>query len=100
MLFPHLSKRIALLEAAMQAHEAPRGEGLAALLDDARRHHITVDHIPLASRTEADLDAQIADLTTQVAAGADGSTRLLLEALMLYKHPAPRQEAEAQEPPA
>src|SRR5262245_9365960 len=81
-----LTTRLRRLEA--QAHGEPHGQGIAALLEYARRHNITRDHVPLAALTDAALDAKIADLTAQVVAGARGYPRLLLEALVLYRQPA------------
>jgi hypothetical protein len=91
-----LAARLRRLEAQTLGTEEARGQGLSGLLAYARTHHI--EAVPLTSLTDAELDAQIADLTAQVAAGARGYPRLLLEALELYRQPAPTQDAQAREP--
>lgn len=63
MSLPRLTARLARLEA--QAHDVPHGQGIAAVLDDARRLGLTSAHVPLATRSAAELDAQRAALTAQ-----------------------------------
>ena len=90
-----LHARLRRLEQARSIDDIP-GEGLAALLAYAERHHLRP--APITDRTDAELAAQIAALTAQVAAGVRGCTPLLLEAL--EKDHARRQAALAQEPSA
>lgn len=43
----------------LQALDALHSQGIAALLDYARRHNITSDHVPLDALTNAELDAKM-----------------------------------------
>ena len=96
MSLHRLGARITRLEAQAQGTDVSLGQGLSGLLVYARAHHIAA--VPLPDRTAAELVAQIADLTAQVAAGARGCPPLLLEAL--EKERARRQTALAPEPSA
>ena len=71
--------RLVALEARAHSTEDVPGEGLSSVLAFARAHHL--DAVPLACLPNADLDAKIADLIAEVAAGVRGFTPLLLEAL-------------------
>ena len=77
MSLSRLGARITRLEAQAQGRDASLGQGLSGVLADARAHGI----VPLPTRTDAELDVAIANLTAQVAAGARGYTGLLLAAL-------------------
>ena len=79
MSLSRLGARITRLEAHAQGIDVSLGQGLSGVLAYARAHHI--EAVPIKDRTDAELAAQIADLTAQVAAGARGYTGLLLEAL-------------------
>ena len=79
MSLHRLGARLTRLEAQAQGTDASCGPGLSGVLAYARAHHS--EAVPIADRTDAELAAQIADLTAQVATGARGCTPLLLEAL-------------------
>ena len=96
MSLHRLGARITRLEAQAQGTDVSLGQGLSGVLAYARAHHI--EAVPIKDRTDAELGAQIAELTAQVASGALGLTPLLLEAL--EKERARRQAALAQEPSA
>ena len=72
-----LDTRLRRLEQARTLDAIPGG-GLAVLLQCRDR---SPQPVPIPARTDAELGAEIVDLTAQVAAGARGFTPLLLEAL-------------------
>ena len=90
-----LASRLRRLEQARTLDELP-GEGLAAILAYAERHHLRPT--PITNCTDAELDTRIEALNAHMAAGARGGAPLLLEALEQER--ARRQAALAQESPA
>jgi hypothetical protein len=67
---------MARLKAQTQGTDAALGQGLSGLLNYARRHNIASDYVPLATLTDAELDAKITALP-----GTRGLSLLLREAL-------------------
>jgi hypothetical protein len=93
MSLPRVCTRMARLETQTQGTDAALGQGLSGLLNYARRHNIASDYVPLATLTEAELDAKMTAL-----AGTRGLSLLLKEAL--EEECTRRQGAPGKEPPA
>ena len=60
-----LDARLRRLETQAMTSDQPAGQGLAALLDYARRHTSAEDLMPLEALSTAELDEKIAALTGQ-----------------------------------